>query len=207
MSNSTIDYKQLMPTDTKSHITEKYESIPVEFNTSLTLHDILQISDDVVQGCFLDDGTYIPEVRTFLLKRSLVNTLTNIELSEDASECYEFLMNSEIAFWLDEKLYELHGSAIEELVEAIDRKLDYMADLGLAAMRDKMNQLIFTIDNFATESSKLFGDISTEDRDKLIASVSSLNTLDEEKLVKAFIKQEKKAKTTKSKRPKVEQNG
>lgn len=207
MSNNIIDYKKLMTTDSETYSLEEYEGIPIEFRTSLTLHDVLQICNDVVQGCFLDDDTYIPEIRIFLLKRSLVNALTNIELPEDASECYEFLMNSEIVDWLDDKLFELHGSAIEQLTEAIDRKLNYMADLGLAAIRSKMNQLIFTIDNFATESSKLFGDISTEDRDKLIASIGSLNTLDEEKLVKAFIKQEKKAKTTKSKKPKVEQNG
>lgn len=176
----------------------KYEGIPIAFKSHLSLLDIFKIADDVSSCCFLDDGEYVPEVRNFMLKRSITETVTNIELPEDIQECYDFLFYTPFGDWLNDIYEDYYSEDLNMLKIAINDKIDYLADSGLALLRSRMDGLIAAIEKLGEQSLNMFGDISSEDRDKLISSLDALGNISEDKLVKAFLKQEKKSKSKSS---------
>lgn len=194
-----ISYEQLIDTtDADAEFEECiYDGVTVKIKSRLSLADILQIADDVAEGCFLDDGSYYPELVYFLERRSVIRNMTNVELPEDLSKCYDFVMYSDFSNCVYDAVMVQNEFMIYDLEDAIQRKLNYMADSGIAALHNKMNELFMALDNFAEQSAELFGGITVEDRDRLISAVDSIGGLDEERLVKAFVKQDKKTKAKK----------
>lgn len=197
--NKEISYKQLIDSDSAEtgYKACVYGDMTVQIKLHPSLADILQVADEVVDGCFLDDGSYYPELVYFLELHSLIQNLTNVELPEDLSECYDFILNSGFGDWVYSKLANPSDTFIYDLDDAIHKKIDYMANSGIMVLRSKMNELFMALDNFAEQSAELFGNITVEDRDKLISAVDSIGGLDEERLVKAFVKQDKKTKAKK----------
>lgn len=183
----------------------QYKNIPVTIKGGLSLLDVLKIADNVADFCFLDGGEYIPELKEFFLKRELLETVTNIELPEDVSECYELIMNSDLGVWVDDTFCEnirVYAEVMPNLRLAIQEKLDYMADSGLALLCSRMDSLIYAIENFSEQSKSMFGQVSPEDMKKIASSVDSIGKIDEAKLVKAFVDQEKKGKSKPKKKTK-----
>lgn len=185
----------------------QYKGIPVTIKGGLTLHDILKIADNVVDFCFLDDGEYIPELKEFFLRRELLETATNVELPEDIEECYELIMNSDLGKWVDDifgDYLEVYAAQMPQLRAAIQDKIDYMADSGLALLRSRMDALIYAIESFSDQNENLFNGTTPEDMQKFISSVASIEKIDEEKLVKAVAGQQKKTKSKAKKKDKSE---
>jgi len=175
----------------------QYKGIPVAVKGGLTLHDILKIADNVADFCFLDDGEYLPELKEFFFRRELLETATNIDLPEDVAECYELIMNSDLGKWVDNTFcdyLEVYAVQMPQLRAAIQDKIDYMADSGLALLRSRMDALIYAIESFSEQNENLFNGTSPEDMQKFISSVASIEKIDEEKLVKAVAGQQKKTK-------------
>ena len=185
----------------------QYKSIPIAVKGSFTLHDILKIADNVADFCFLDDGEYIPELKEFFLRRELLETATNIELPKDVEECYELIMNSDLGEWVDHTFgsyLEVYAIQMPKLRAAIQDKVDYMADSGLALLRSRMDALIYAIESFSEQNENLFNGTTPEDMQKFISSVASIEKIDEEKLVKAVAGQQKKTKSKAKKKDKSE---
>lgn len=187
----------------------QYKGIPITIKGGFTVEDVLMIAGNVADYCFLDGGEYIPELKEFFIRRELIDAATNIELPEDLSECYELIMNAGLGAWVDETFNEylqVYADQMPYLRDAIQDKIDYMAESGLAVLRSRMDALIYAIEGLCEQSEQMFGGISPEDTKKLIASADSLGNIDEEKLVKAFIKQEKKSKSKSKKKSNVSPN-
>lgn len=185
----------------------QYKGIPVTVKGGLTLHDILKIADNVADFCFLDDGEYIPELKEFFLRRELLETATNVELPEDIAECYELIMNSDLGKWVDDifgDYLEVYAAQMPQLRAAIQDKIDYMADSGLALLRSRMDALIYAIESFSDQNENLFNGTTPEDMQKFISSVASIEKIDEEKLVNAVAGQQKKTKSKAKKKDKSE---
>lgn len=185
----------------------QYKNIPIAVKGSFTLHDILKIADNVADFCFLDDGEYIPELKEFFLRRELLETATNIELPKDVDECYELIMNSDLGEWVDYTFgsyLEVYAIQMPKLRAAIQDKVDYMADSGLALLRSRMDALIYAIESFSEQNENLFNETTPEDMQKFISSVASIEKIDEEKLVKAVAGQQKKTKSKTKKKDKAE---
>lgn len=189
-----ISYEQLINSNElePQYIEHNFDGVTVRFKTNPSLSDIFQVVTDVVDGCFLDNGEYLPELVEFLFYRSLINNFTNVTLPADLSVCYDFVMNSgngsEMQYIFDE---DVEFMWVGQLKKAIGQKLHYMADTGIATLKHKMEELFVALDNFSEQSSALFDGITPEDRDRLISAVDSIGAIDEEKLVKAFIKHDK----------------
>lgn len=176
----------------------QYKDIPVTIKGGFALLDILKIADTVADFCFLDDGEYIPELREFFLRRELLETATNIELPEDIAECYELVMNSGLGEWVDYTFgsnLEVYATQMPRLRAAIQDKIDYMADSGLALLRSRMDALIYAIESLSEQNANLFNGATPEDMQKFISTIASIEKIDEEKLVKAVAGQQKKAKS------------
>lgn len=187
----------------------QYKGVPITIKGGFTLEDALMIARDVADFCFLDGGEYIPELKRFFLRRELIDAVTNIELPDDLSECYELIMNTSLGAWVDETFFEylqVYADQMPFLLEAIQDKIDYMADSGLALLHSRMDALIYAIESLSEQSESMFAGVSPDDVRKLASSVDSFGNIDEEKLVKAFVDQEKKSKSKSKKKSKPTPN-
>ncbi len=187
----------------------QYKGIPITIKGGFTLEDALMIAGDVADFCFLEGGEYIPELKRFFLRRELIDAVTNIELPDELSECYELIMNTSLGAWVDETFFEylqVYADQMPFLLEAIQDKVDYMADSGLALLHSRMDALIYAIESLSEQSENLFANVSPDDVQKLASSVDSFGNIDEEKLVKAFVDQEKKSKSKSKKKSKSSPN-
>lgn len=187
----------------------QYKGVSITIKGGFTLEDALMIAGDVADSCFLEGGEYIPELKRFFLRRELIDAVTNIELPDDLSECYELIMNTSLGAWVDETFFEylqVYADQMPFLLEAIQDKIDYMADSGLALLHSRMDALIYAIESLSEQSESMFAGVSPDDVRKLASSVDSFGNIDEEKLVKAFVDQEKKSKSKSKKKSKPTPN-
>lgn len=144
---------------------------------------MLSFVNDVVASCFQDNGEFMPEVLDFAIRSNIILKYSNVSLPDNLEHRYAILYCTDIVNFI-------RGHAdqeqVDEIINAIHRKVDYLCNTNVRAIQSKLNELISAFDNLQSKTADVFNNISSDDVAKL-ASVLSSGELSEEKIVAAYI--------------------
>ena len=163
--------------------TIEWNGLELMVRRTITLAETMEFVKFVTDICFADEtNEYIPEVRDYAIKLFILEHYTNLDLPEETEKKYAIIYQTDI---MPTVLNMLDGQQFNDIIRAIDTKLDYMAESNIEAITKHMNEAMTLIENFGKQFSELFGDVDQESMTKIIDSLA--NGLDEGKIMEAYL--------------------
>lgn len=167
-------------------ITKEWFGIEVNIRRTLPLEDVLMFTEDIVNACFTSDGTFIPQVMDFAIKDGILTRYANFTMPSDTKKQYELVYATDAVEMVME---EIDQEQLESIVDAADRKIDYLCDTNIKEVSAKLEAILKTFEEMGTTVEQMFGGMTPEDMQKMLGAISEAGKLDEEKIVSAYMSQ------------------
>lgn len=182
-------WEQVMK-DTYTHTsTVDWNGVEITIINTLPMKEMLTFVDNVVRSCFTQDTlTYIPEVKDFAIKSSLVEMYTNVSLPSNLATRYDMIYRTDL---VDTILKSINIAQYSEMFAAIEDKIANIAQANIEATHRQMNELYAAFDNMQKQIAEMFAGIGADDMTKLVSALAN-SALDERKLVDAYTEHQAK---------------
>ena len=169
--------------------TIEWNGLQVVIKKNLSLEEMMTFANSVVKSCFDQaSGAYMPEVKDFAIRANVLDMYTNFTLPKDLSKQYDMVIRSGA---VEMVLNYINYTQFNELVKAIDSKLQNTADANIQAFITKLDNVTTAFSDMQTEMEKMFSGVDTEDIGKLVGAIANGNNT-EEGIVKSYLELVKK---------------
>jgi len=158
--------------------------LTVEVKRSIPLVEMMEFCKEITDACFMDDGTYVPEVMEFAIKSGVLTRYANFRLPSNLEKQYWLIYNTDI---YDIMLEYINTAQLNEIVDAANRKLKYLCDSDILMFRSQMTQFIESMNDMQKDTAAMMEGISPDDIQSLLGAIGSGDGLDEEKIARVFI--------------------
>ena len=181
---SASAFEKVMRGTYSSFKTIEWNGIEVTIKPTLSFKDVLSFVDNVVKSCFsAGDGSYIPEVKDFVTKCCILEMYANFALPTNVERKYDLIYCTDA---IDVVVANINTIQLQEIIDAIDAKIDNIAQANIEAVNKQMNELYSALNNLQEQMTGIFAGVGTEEISKLIGAITG-DTFDETKLVQAYI--------------------
>lgn len=161
-----------------------WHGIEVAIKDTLPLRDVLAFVDIVSKSCFaIGTNEYIPEVKSFTIKCCVLEMYANFTLPTNVERKYDLIYNTD-AF--DIVCEHINIKQLNEIVSAINEKVDNIAQSNIEAVNKQMNELYAAFDGLQKQIENIFSGIKPDDISKLVETIAD-GKLDEDKLMQKYI--------------------
>lgn len=169
--------------------TIEWNGLRVVIKKNLSLEEMMTFANSVVKSCFDQaSGAYMPEVKDFAIRANVLDMYTNFTLPKNLSKQYDMVIRSGA---VEMVLNYINYAQFNELVKAIDSKLQNTADANIQAFITKLDNVTTAFSDMQTEMEKMFSGVDTEDIGKLVGAIANGNNT-EEGIVKSYLELVKK---------------
>lgn len=164
--------------------TIQWNGLDVEIKKNLSMDDMLNFVDSVVQSCFdAQTGEYRPEAKDFAMRVNILTRYANFALPErNVTHQYEIAVLSGAA---DMVLNYVNATQFFEMVRAIDAKIEHKASANIQVLTKKFDDVVTEFENLQAQMSTMFTGVSSDDLKRLTESLAN-GSFSEEKLVDAI---------------------
>lgn len=180
--------KALEAQEKKNIVVMQWHDTDVTIKQTIGLMDMIAFVDNVTECCFMEDGSYHPELREFLFRCNVLTRYANFSLPENVEHKFALVYGTDaydfVAQHIDERQLNMLDAAIYE-------KLTYLCDMNTAGLEQKMYNAVQAFEDLQEKLASLFEGIGPDDMAK-IASAMANGQFSEERLVKAYAEQMKK---------------
>lgn len=161
----------------------EWKGLNITIKHNLTLKDMLSFVDAVVKNCFNEsNATYMPEIKDFATRSSIIEYYTNISLPSDVEKRYDLLYRSSV---LDKIVRHINMQQFDAMIEAIEDKTAHIAQANIEAVTKQMNEIYASFENIQKQLETSFGSI---DKNAIHGVINALsNGMDESKIVQAVM--------------------
>lgn len=163
-----------------------WNGIEVTVKNTLSFKEMLEFVDSVVKSCFMKDtNAYTPEIKDFVTKVCILEKYANFTMPKSVEAQYSLVYQTDAVARV---LNYVNPQQLNEICDAITKKIDNLAQANIEAVNKQMNELYNAFDNLQSQLASLFDGVNNGD---ILALTSALanGTFDEEKLVKAYTNQ------------------
>lgn len=180
------EIKKVIPADDENYATADWKGIKFRIKTILSLEEMMGFVHGVVTSCFAEDtGEYLPEIKEFAIRCSVLEDYGNIELPDDLNEKYALVYGTGI---VDCIASSVDSTQLEDILNAIDEKVEHIAQSNIEALNKKMAEVVAKFESLEANISNVFSAVDADTVTKVASAVAS-GTFDEKKLVQAFYHQ------------------
>ena len=170
--------------------TIQWNGIEVVITKNLSLEEMMAFADSVVKSCFDQaSGTYMPEIKDFAIRNNIMERYANFTLPSKVERQYDVVIRSGV---VEEILRHINFSQFDELLKAIDAKLQNAADANVQMVFRKFDDVVTSFEGLQDKVGALFAGVDQADIGKLMSAISE-HGVSEEKVVKAYMEQTKQA--------------
>lgn len=151
---------------------------------TVPLEDEIAIIVSSVENVFLEDETYMPEAAEMTMCVLIVEKYTNVEMPEDIQKQYDLIFRTD---FMNHVLENIDKSQVDRIVSAIDERVHHRRDCLVTGVEQRVQDAINSFEGSMSRLTDLFSGISHEDISMLTKSLGSLGSIDEEKLIRAYM--------------------
>lgn len=153
---------------------------------TLDIGNMMQFVSNVVTGCFdSETGAYMPEVKDFFVKFNILEMYANFTMPKNVNTRYELIYCTDA---VENVLNYINHVQFNEIMTAIDKKIDALVDSNASFMASKMIEMASAFEALQNKTSEIFENITTDDINAIAGAVKN-GTLDADSLVKAYMSQ------------------
>lgn len=183
---SITTFEKIMKETNTPTKTVEWNGIEVTIKPTLSFKEVLSFVDNVVKSCFTTDNeSYIPEVKEFVIKCCILEMYANFAMPTNVERKYDLVYCTDA---VNVVVSNINTAQLEEIIDAIDAKIDNITQANIEAINKQMNELYSAFNNLQEQMSGIFSDIGTDEIGKLIGAIVG-DKFDETKLVQAYIDQ------------------
>lgn len=164
-----------------------WRDIMITVTKRLGISDMMKFVDSVVNLCFSEDGTYLPEIKDFAVRCNVLEMYANFTLPSNIEKRYELVYACDAYATI---MGAVDRSQLDVILAAIDDKIDNRAQANIEAINRQMNELYASFEDLQNRISGVFDGIDRNMVSQLIEALSG-KELDEEKLMNAYLKDKK----------------
>lgn len=188
---SITTFEKIMKENYTPTKTVEWNGVEITIKPTLSFKEVLSFVDNVTKSCFTTDGgTYIPEVKEFVIKCCILEMYANFAMPTNVERKYDLVYCTDA---VNVVMDNINRTQLGEIIEAINDKIDNIAQANVEAINRQMNELYSAFDNLQEQLAGIFSGIGTDEISKLIGAISG-DKFDEAKLIQTYMK-EKKANT------------
>lgn len=166
-----------------------YPEIEIMIRRTLPLQAVLQFVEDVVATCVDNvSGRYIPEIKSFAIRASVLTQYANFTLPKDPEKQYDIVYNTD-AF--NQVMSHIDREQYDEILNSINERIKHEVTMMENMVANQMSELTSKIDSFISNSEEMFGSIDNKDIAALMKNLSNIGDIDEGKLAKAVFELKK----------------
>lgn len=170
--------------------TIQWNGIEVIITKNLSLEEMMAFADSVVKSCFDQaSGTYMPEIKDFAIRSNIMERYANFTLPSKVERQYDVVIRSGV---VEEIMRHINFAQFDELLKAIDAKLQNAADANVQMVFRKFDDVVTSFEGLQDKVGALFAGVDQADIGKLMSAISE-HGVSEEKVVKAYMEQTKQA--------------
>lgn len=164
--------------------TVEWNGLEITVKKKLTLAEMYAFVDSVILTCFAkNDGTFIPENKTFAIRSVAITLYSNIRLPSNEEKIYDIIYGN--------GLWEIIENNIDkdqyiDMIKAINEKIKFLSFSNAEAMNQQARDLYSTVEEVTERISSLFEGVDPDDV-KSIASAVANGGFDEAKLMQAYL--------------------
>lgn len=151
----------------------------------LSLEEMMYFVNGVVDNCFADDESYLPEVKEFSIRCGMLEMYGNFRLPTNVSSRYALVFSEAGTLAYDLIAQQIDLIQFEEIQDVIEEKIDYRVNTSIEKANRQINELVNSLMQMEEQMKGIFGDMTADEMNGLIGSL--LNGVDEEKLMKAYM--------------------
>ena len=191
MKKKTVSINKFPMVYNEETKTLSINDVEVQIKRFLSLAEVQEMVNTVVEVCVdTETGEYIPEVKDFLIRLETVSLYSNVTLPNDVEKQYVLLYSTH-AF--DAILDNIDTTQFKIILDAIDEKIKFNLSTINSTLTSKFNELSSEMKSYMENTSKLFSETNPNDISKLISNLTSINEMDEGKVVKAVFDAQKQS--------------
>lgn len=180
---SIEDFKTAIATDYCEYTDATWRGLDIHIRTCLSLEEMMTFVHDVVSSCFAENtGEYLPEIKDFATRCSILESYAGFELPKRVSEKYELVYGTDIISFI---VQYVEQAQFNNMLASIDKKIDHLAQSNIEALNQQMGEVVTRFEALEENLSGVFTGIDNESIAKIAGAIAD-GSFDENKLVKAF---------------------
>lgn len=170
--------------------TEQWFDVEVTITPTISLKEVLSFANDVVLSCFHDTNGFMPEMMDFAIRSNILSRYANFNLPDNLESRYDLLYRSDA---VDFVCGHINMAQLQELISAINKKIDYMCQTNIKGIESKMQEIVESFEKMQGETEALFSGVTADDFGKLMGVFAQHGEIDEKKIVDALMENRKEA--------------
>lgn len=179
------EFENVMKQNFTNIVSVDWHGVEVHIKKTISLMDMMGFVNEVVESCFDDEGEFMPEIMDFAIKSNVLTRYANFTMPKDLEARYAMIYISDAIHLV---YSVIDADQINEIMAAIDRKLNHLCSGDIASARNKLRDIIVKFDEMQDQFGEIFDGLSAEDLSNMFRATSQ-NGIDEVELVKAFLAQ------------------
>lgn len=169
---------------TQDTTTVEFNGLEINVKRILPFYDMIRFVRSVVDGCFKDDdGSYIPEVKNFLIRIYVLAYYSNINLPQNVEKQYEFAYTTGL---FETVIGHIEPAQFADICDAIDENIEYIVESNNKEMQSQIVSVQNMIKELGEQLNGLFDGVGNEDINSIFGAIADRG-IDEEKLMRAYI--------------------
>lgn len=176
--------KTVIPMDNiQNEVETEWGGTVITVKHYLSVFNMMQFTDGVVRSCFIaDTGEYVPEVKDFAIRCAILEYYANIELPAEIEAKCDLVYGTNIVAFV---LQYANGEQFNNMRDAIDAKVDNMAQANIEAMNKQMMEIAAGLKDLEKKLEDVFSGVDSNTVSKIAGALAN-GAFDERKLVQAF---------------------
>lgn len=168
----------------KEYTELSWNGVDIKIRHTLSFSVMMSFVDYVSKLCFSEEsGAYLPEVKDFGIKTSILELYAGIEMPNEIEDMYKLVYHSDL---VDRVIERINQTQLAEIVNAIEEKIKHIASANVEAITYQMNDLYNSFANLEKQIGNTFSGVSSDDMAKIANAISGKD-LDETKIVEAYM--------------------
>ena len=165
-------------------VSTEWNGLEIIINHTLSFKHMLEFVDSVTKTCFMPKTeTYMPEAKDFAIKSNILEKYSNISLPNNLEHRYEFIYCTDI---IDVILKHINTRQFEEIIKAIDTKIENLANANIESINKQMSELYAAFENLQNSMGGIIDGINNGDIMNVVKILTD-GSLDESKFVDAYM--------------------
>lgn len=163
--------------------TQQWFGVEVLITRTLPLTEMLQFAGEIVDACFLEDGTFMPEAMDFAIKSGVLTHYANFTLPQNIEKRYDLIYRTGAA---DMVCQHIDAAQLQEIINAANRKIKHLCDASAMYAQEKLKELTDAFCAIQAQLTSVLGGVSEEDMQAVISAVEQ-DGISESKIVSAYL--------------------
>lgn len=182
---SINSFEKIMKDTYEPTETFEWHGESVTVTRALDFNDMVSFVNEVVDSCFTDDGTYLPEAKEFAIKICILEKYGNFNIPTNNKNTYTLIYCTDA---VSEVVKHINTTQLHDIINAIDEKIEKRVTANIEALHRQMSDVAAAFDNIQQQLSKIYDGIDSDELKNVLEAVTG-GTFSEEKLVKAYLDQ------------------